>query len=369
MKVLRNMNKFIRYALFIFAWFFFVSVFLINFDTYSELLSIFQELGLVSTLFIYANLGVFNPLLAPAFTFSLNMSIYLKLLSILIFTALLIFLYKKTKEDKLSLSKTLLLLAFVLFSTSLLYKTFSILVLVFMVLSFYSLKKQIFEGKSYLFLISFTLLVISNWLLAIVTAMALFVLAIYYVEDDQNFRLKSLDTLIINILLSLGMGAFIFIPSFSIGSALPHNLSSIPVAMILLILIVTMYNFKRKQKRLSSISLLIFSLAILFYYNLFLLPFMVLFFIVFYDFVKEYNLDIYEIALMILFLLIGFSFSFTQDLIYPMIVSKYSDLAIWNDPNFKFSKILSFMALTISMIKVFVESSKMKIFKNDNFML
>lgn len=363
MKVLINMNKLIRITSFILAWIFFVSVFLINFDAYAEILSILKDLGLVSTLFIYANLGIFNPLLAPTFAFSINMDIYLKVLSISIFTVLLVLLYKKLNKDNISLSKSILLLVFVLFSTSFLYRSYSLLVLLFIIFSFYSLKKLLFEGKSYLFLISFSLLVLSNWLLALATAVALLILTIYLVEDDKRFNLKAFKYLFINIFLSFGMAAFVFVPSYSVGAPLPSTLFSVSSALFLFTIIVSIYNFKTKQKRLSSSALLVFSLVLLFYDSLLLLPFLVLYFILFYDFVKEYNLDIREISLMIFFLFIAFAFSFTKDLKYPIIILKYSHELISENAIFKLSKMISFMALTISMIKIYVESSKMKIFQ------
>lgn len=342
----------------------FYAIYFINMDYYSILLEGFSPSAYKTTSsFLFTNMGLYNPLLLPAIIFNINMFRYTYILSFLIFILSSIFMYRKIINKEQAFSKQIVLIAFTLLSTSFIYRTYGLLLMPFIILSFYYLKDLTYKKKLLPLSLSLTALFLSNWVIGIITFLVLILVQIYYIEDDFNYGLKDLIRLFATFLIALGASSLIVFPSMAEGALLPEITMPLSYAVFLIQILIAVKNIKTKQKLLSTILGLVYAILLLNMGGAMLFSIIPYVFIIFRDFLKDYDLDLSELAIFILLFLLVFGLSFEKEILYPLANINYKAESIGQNKIFINAKSSSFLSLTLIWIIAFIELNTIKRFK------
>ncbi len=329
----------------------------INIDNYIIVLNNLTSFKLsAATSFLYSNMGTFNPfVLLPRFL-GIEYSLYLEILTLIIVGGLAFLYHKVFIENEKDWRKTTVLLAFVLLSTSFLYRVYAVLFMPFMLLSFYFLKDLIYRKKIYPITITMTLLLISNWIFGIATFLVLMMLLIYYIEDDIKYGIKDMFRLLISFLIAFGLSSIIIFPSLQVGTVMPSAFFPVSLSVLLIHLMLGVRLIKMRRKLISTILGFIYLLLFLKIEAMLLLVMIPYVFVLLKEFLNHHKLDNREVVIFILFYLLLFGLAFDKAVIYPIIVSNEKMSSF-----FEATKTTSFLALTALIATSYIEFNTRKL--------
>lgn len=355
------MNKKLKALIGVLILLFFFLIFRANNDSYANIVQTLGELSFKeNTSLLYSNLGLYNPLIIIGVALKFDMSIYIPIISSLSFVFIIIFIYLKFIVKLEKPKEKILLLSFIVFSSSFLYRSYSLLFIPYIILAFHFLEDLVYRKKMLPMIITLTLLMFTNWMFAIATLMALMVALIYYIEDDYAYGIKDILRLLACFMIAFGVSSVLLIPSIAEGTLLPESFFPASYAVFLIQLIIAVKHLRQKRHILSTIVGLIFSILLLNLKSALVVTMIPYVFILFKDFLKEIKIENVEALLFVIFFITFFSLSFEAKLIYPLINVYYNPAAINLNKFYLIAKNISFISLTALIIIAYIESKSIK---------